>query len=287
MDNAKDLAPFFEDPCRDAKIEEPDDEPPMDKDGKKRVSRDHRLYIQWKDQCEQYNQQSRDLANNKVKIFKITLQQCSQSVTNKIEATNGFAKAKADFDCHWLLTTIKNVCHNFEHTDNRLVALIKAKAEIFQYLQGANQSTHDYHDAFNEQLAILESYSAKLHDLIGAAPPKLAAKIVAQKDAKEKDALMRNHYTAALFLRNADPARYEPLCEELKNDFSKGRDEYPTLITAVYQMLLSRDKGAAPSGTGKGRHNNSGGRGNGSGGGRTPHGRGQEQGRGTQSRPRR
>jgi hypothetical protein len=95
------------------------------------------------------------------------LQQCSQSVTNKIEATSGYAKAKAKFDCHWLLTTIKNLCHNFERTNNRLVALVKAKAEIFQYRQGANQSTHDYHDAFNEQLAILESYGGKLR---GKAP---------------------------------------------------------------------------------------------------------------------
>jgi hypothetical protein len=184
MENAKDLAPFFEDPCRDAKIDEPDDEPPMGKDKKTRVSRDHRLYIQWKDQCEQYNQRKRDLDNNKVKIFTITLQQCSQSVTNKIEATSGYAQAKADFDCKWLLTTIKNVCHNFEHTDNRLVALVKAKAEIFQCRQGPNQSTHDYHDAFNELLAVLESYGGRLHDPIGAAPPKLAAKIAALKDAK-------------------------------------------------------------------------------------------------------
>jgi hypothetical protein len=55
MDNAKDLAPFFEDPCEDAEIEEPDDEPPMGSDGQTRVGRDHRLYIQWKDECEQYN----------------------------------------------------------------------------------------------------------------------------------------------------------------------------------------------------------------------------------------
>jgi hypothetical protein len=282
MDNAKDLAPFFEDRCRDAKIEEPDDKPPMLKDGKTRAGRDHRLYIQWKDQCEQYNQRMRDLSNNKVKIFTITLQQCSQSVTNKIEATSGFAKAKASFDCQWLLTTIKNVCHNFEHTDNRLVALVKAKAEIFQYRQGANQSTHDYHDAFNEQLAILESYGGKLHDPIEAAPSKLAAKITALTDADKKDALMRN----------ADHARYEPLREELKNDFTKGRDEYPTSVTAAYQMLLSRDKGtnSHQAGNRRGRNNNgcrNGGRGNGAGGGRTPQGRGkgQEQGHGSQAPP--
>jgi hypothetical protein len=246
MENAKDLAPFFEDPCRDAKIEEPDDEPPMGKDGKTHVTRDHRMHIQWRDQCEQYNQRKRDLDNNKVKIFTIALQQCSQSVTNKIEATNGYAEANANFDCKWLLTTIKNVCHNFEHTDNRLVALVKAKAEIFQYRQGPNQSTHDYHDTFNEQLAVLESYGGRLHDPIGAAPPKLAAKIAAQKDPKEKDALMRNHYVAVLFLRNANPSRYQPLREELKNDFTKGRNEYPTSVTAAYQMLLSRTKDLAP-----------------------------------------
>jgi uncharacterized membrane protein YgcG len=291
MDNAKDLAPFFEDPCREVVIDEPDDEPPMSADGTTRVGRDHRLYIQWKDQCEQYNQRSRDLANNKVKIFTIVLQQCSQSVTNKIEATSGFAKAKADFDCQWLLTTIKNVCHNFEHTDNRLVALVKAKAEIFQYRQGANQSTHDYHDAFNEQLAILESYGGKLHDPVKAGPPKLAAAIATLPTAQEKDALMRDHYAAALFLRNADHAQYEPLREELKNDFSKGRDEYPKSVTAAYQMLLSRDKGSQ-SGSTKNRNNNSGGRGSGrgnsgGGGSRSPHGRGrgQEQGRGTHSPP--
>jgi hypothetical protein len=136
MDNAKDLAPFFEDPCREAIIDEPDDEPPMSSNGQDRVGRDHRLYIQWKDECEQYNQRTRDLSNNKVKIFTIALQQCSQGVTNKIEATAGFAAAKAVFDCKWLLTTIKNVCHNFEQTDNRLVALVKAKAELFQYRQG-------------------------------------------------------------------------------------------------------------------------------------------------------
>jgi uncharacterized protein YbcV (DUF1398 family) len=79
-------------------------------------------------------------------------------VTNKVEVTSGFAKAKADFNCQWLLATIKDVCHNFERDE--------AKAEIFQYRQGANQSTHDYHDAFNEQLAILESYGGKLPDPI-------------------------------------------------------------------------------------------------------------------------
>jgi hypothetical protein len=67
-------------------------------------------------------------------------------------------------------------------------------------------------------------------------------------------------------------------------------------ITAAYQMLLSRDKGAGSSQTGtrKGHHNNngggrSGGRGNGSGGGCAPHGQGQgqgqEQGRRMQSPP--
>jgi hypothetical protein len=55
-------------------------------------------------------------------------------------------QAKKIYDCKWLITTIKSVCHNFEQSENRFMALVKAKADLFQCKQGQNQSTHDYHD---------------------------------------------------------------------------------------------------------------------------------------------
>jgi hypothetical protein len=127
LENPQDLAPWFEDPCGAVVIQEPPDEPPLMDDGVTRVGRDHRKYIQWKCQCEQFNQKEKDLETNKVKIFTILMQQCSPSLANKVEASKGHEQAKKIYDCKWLITTIKSVCHNFEQTENRFVALVKAR----------------------------------------------------------------------------------------------------------------------------------------------------------------
>jgi hypothetical protein len=156
LDNPQDLAPWFDDPCADVILHEPDDKPPMGTDGIKRVGAHHRLYIKWKGQCEQFDQKERDLAANKVKIFTMLLQQCSPSVINKVEASTGYEQASKDYDCKWLIVTIKNVCHNFDQTENRFVSLVEAKAELFNYKQSANQSTLDYRDTFKERLSVRE-----------------------------------------------------------------------------------------------------------------------------------
>jgi hypothetical protein len=47
LDNPQDLAPWFDNPCKDVVIAEPTDEPPLSDDGTTRVSsRDHQKYIQ-------------------------------------------------------------------------------------------------------------------------------------------------------------------------------------------------------------------------------------------------
>jgi hypothetical protein len=240
---------------------EPPDEPPFGAGGATPVTSHHRKYIQWKGLCEQFDKR------DKVKIFTMLLQQCSPSVTNKVEATTGYEAAKRKYHCKWLITTIKSVCHNFQQTENRFVALVDAKAALFNYKQGANQSTPDYRDAFNEFLSDLESYGGKPHDPIGAVPTTLAK--ATSLNAAEKDALMRDHYVAALFIRNADGACYGALRDTLSNSFALGRDEYPTSLADAYAMLLTQkgltaqafDRSPRNAGRGNGRGGNRDGRG--------------------------
>jgi hypothetical protein len=191
------------------------------------------------------------------------LQQCSPSVTNKVEATIGFGAAKQKYDCKWLITAIKIVCHNFEQTENRFVALVDAKAALFNYKQSGNQSTPDYRDTFKELLSVLESYGGKLHDPIEAVPSTLAK--ATGLSAAEKDALMRDHYVSALFIRNADGTRYGALCDALSNSFALGCDEYPTSLVDAYSMLLTQ-KGLTAQAFDRSPRNA--GRGNGHGGNR-------------------
>jgi hypothetical protein len=51
--------------------------------------------------------------------------------------------------------------------------------------------------------------------------------------------LQSDQYLALLFIRNADPNRFGTLKAELSNNYSKGRDDYPTTLEKAYQLLLS------------------------------------------------
>jgi hypothetical protein len=212
-DHAKDLVPLFESPCRKATIKAPPDLPPMSSDGVNRVPREHRLYIVWKFECETFNTRTIALATNQHKLFTVTLLQCSQSVKNKLEATIGYDVAKAADNCFWLLTNLKNICHKFEHTENRFVALVNAKAAIFNCRQGLTQTTPNYYDSFKELVSILESYGGQLHDPEAAAPDS-TTDLFLTLTIVERDLYMRDRYYAALYLRNADARRYDALKTE-------------------------------------------------------------------------
>jgi hypothetical protein len=107
LERPKDLSPLFESPCATPTILEPSDQPPMSADGVNRVTRDHRLNIAWKFECESYNSRVVDLATNLHKLFTVILLQCSQNVKSKLESTPGYAAAKGSNDCKWLLTNLK------------------------------------------------------------------------------------------------------------------------------------------------------------------------------------
>ena len=114
---------------------------------------------------------------------------------------------------------------------------MNAKAAIFKYRQAPGQGTTDYYESFKELISVLESYGGKLHDPEGAAPA--SAKIGDLPDDAAREAFMRDRYCATVFLRNADKQRFDQLRTELSNDFSKGRDEYPTTCTNAHQLLLT------------------------------------------------
>ena len=237
-DRPEDLRPLFETPSRAALIDEPPDLPPLSVDGVTRVTRDHRLYIDWKYDCESYNTRTAILNSNLHKLFAVVISQCSPSAKSKVEGTNGYSDANTTDNCLWLLTTLRNICHRFEHTENRFVALVNAKAALFSYRQSPTQSITEYFNTFKELLTVLESYGGTIHDPENAAPGSLEAYFLTLS-IEERDAYMRDRYTATLFLRNSDNHRFDILKLELSNDFAKGRDEYPVTLTDAHQRLLS------------------------------------------------
>lgn len=245
LDHAQDLASLFLTNATTPSITAPTDEPPLLADKVTRAGLHHRQYLEWKFECTTYNTRMAVLRTNLNKIFTVALLQCSPSVKAKLEATTDYEKSKAAHDCAWLLKTLRNICHNFEHTENRFVALVNAKAAIFAYRQTANQTITEFYEGFKELVAVLESYDGKIHDPVEAAPASLTDALAALTLDKEKDNLMKDRYLAILFIRNTDGNKYGQLKTDLSNDFGKGRDEYPKSLVLAHQLLLKYKGGAA------------------------------------------
>ena len=256
-EHAADLVSLFEIPSRGVVIPEPEDEPPLLDPGDAKSGRagpSHRGFVSWKRECTAYDLRNEVLNANLLKLFTVVLLQSSPSVRAKLEATKGYEKARTEYDCPWLFNEMRNICHHFEHTENRYLALHKATSAIINYKQGANQNTTDYYEVFKELVAVLESYGGRVHHPAAAAPGD-GTVIASVGNDKAQDAYMREHCLAATFLHNSDNARYGQLKAELSNDFTKGRDEYPVTLVGASQMLL---RYKSPNEPAKRRHDNAG-----------------------------
>lgn len=192
LDHPKDLSGFFEEQCSDVVLTPPQDEPP------KSVSVHSRQFLEWKFACTTYNERLFALNNNKLKIFTVALAQCSPSVKTKIESTPGYNEAKNKYDCHWLITHLRNISHRFKQTKSRHAALWDAKDTIFNLKQGPNQSVTEYYHTFKEAISVLESYGGILHDqprsLAGFAHPQPRH---LGKTRPEYARLLRRHWFSA------------------------------------------------------------------------------------------
>ena len=231
-EHAADLVSLFEIPSRGVVIPEPEDEPPLLDPGDAKSGRagpSHRGFVSWKRECTAYDLRNEVLNANLLKLFTVVLLQSSPSVRAKLEATKGYEKARTEYDCPWLFNEMRNICHHFEHTENRYLALHKATSAIINYKQGANQNTTDFYEVFKELVAVLESYGGRVHHPAAAAPGD-GTVIASVGNDKAQDAYMREHCLAATFLHNSDNARYGQLKAELSNDFTKGRNEYPVTL---------------------------------------------------------
>jgi hypothetical protein len=59
----------------------------------------------------------------------------------------------------------------------------------------------------------------------------------AEKEEVEKEA--QGRYLAVAFVLGADRLRYGRLIENLENDYLQGQNNYPTTVTAAYNLLTN------------------------------------------------
>ena len=95
-----------------------------------------------------------------------------------------------------------------------------------------------YYNTFKAKVEVLEHYRGSF----GSNPGLVSAAIMLKGAPVDKQDLLKftkDHALAVLFLTHSDQSKYGMICAELENQYSRGTNQYPADLTAVYNLLLT------------------------------------------------
>jgi hypothetical protein len=200
---------------------------------KEEYNKDMGKKMMWEISMKMYMKRTDLTESNTRAIYAIVWRQCSPMMQSKLESLEDYNTKSIACDYVWLLQEIQGITHRFEGTRNENA-----------YMQGHNQTLHEYLKEFQALVQVLEYYGAAL----GAEAPyqdSVNAKIMADDGLTPAEyrtrsvAVAKKKSVAIGFLKRADRKRYGGLWSDLKNTYTRGQDHYPTDLRGAYNLLLN------------------------------------------------
>jgi len=173
----------------------------------------------------------------------------------KLKALKVYEDMSDDGDSLALLKEIKGISYRFETRDNIYSSTHDAKAAFYKDKQGKDETNSDYLSRFKDIYQVVEYYGGNLCDddaLIKHESTILLSKkshpnyVLDRQDLKEATMNAKQRSLAMCFFKGADKVRYGALQIELKNNYSRGTDQYAKNVTEVYNLLVSYTKTETP-----------------------------------------
>jgi Zinc knuckle len=138
-------------------------------------------------------------------------------------------------DAIQLVILIKSITFKFEDQKFLPLALYQAKANLYNLRQG-NMTNHNYLQRFNNLVDVATTYNGQLYDgaIVDIVTDRLHRGVLFAALTADQKAEVENQFNE---LYQSDRRRYGKLSEELKNAFTKGRDDYPTNLVSAYHLI--------------------------------------------------
>ena len=156
----------------------------------------------------------------------------------KLTSLDDFETKSRESDCVWILKEIKGITYRFEGQRYIYLSLNNARTSYYAYTQGAEDSISSHLEHFRFLVEVLEHYG----DAIGKDPGLLdatAAVSAVTDNATKRLKIARDRTLALAFLKRAGRCCFGTLWANLENQFSRGKDQYPTALTAAYSLLVN------------------------------------------------
>ena len=166
------------------------------------------------------------------KAFSIIWGQCSSQLQSKITSLASYTtKAKAQ-DTLWLLKELKKVTSGISAKAEPRSTIVGALYGMFRMRQGATEANDNYYERFKDNASTVELAQGEL--------AFCHFNIMAKQDEwpdREEMAAEADRFKAILLLRSADEQRFGGLASRLAEGASLGRNEYPTTIGDMYELM--------------------------------------------------
>jgi len=204
---------------------------------------DQRQIHLWQQTVNVQVKEQRVLAENVKKAYALVMGQCSPTLTSKIKGSDKFAAASQDSDVVKLLKIIRGYCCNITDHQQSTVALESAKHRVSTFYQGAEMTTTEYVEYFTALVGVVETFGGSYGREPGLVKAELIEAGVVDEDKPTSAELeaayatCREQYLACMLLRGADNGRYHQLKDDLSNNMSLGKDNYPKTMVETTRLL--------------------------------------------------
>ncbi|KAI2493026.1 hypothetical protein MHU86_21527 [Fragilaria crotonensis] len=169
----------------------------------------------WNEDIRDYAKRKRVLRGNLAALQAVIWGQCSEAMKAKVKSLDGYAASAKEDDCEWLLNNIKAITMQQQQGQS---------ADSYLEAMKSHTDTIEYHGG---TLVLNQSSRRRPRTTEPCTPPRKGQRIA------------RDCTLAAALIRGSDPTRYGTLVADLANQYSKGKDEYPTDITSAYSLLVN------------------------------------------------
>ena len=232
------MALFLNTPMTPTITEPPNDPTPMgrtDDGAPKLTTRDIRTfnllikwYLKWADQ----------LKDDLHVLFYVILGQCDKAIVAKLESIDGYTKQVTQGNCLWLLQHVRATMNQFDSGQYPYVASSEARRHFYNLSQGRKTVTEYYHSFQTEYDTIGLLHGSPLPDIRlddGVQPSATG------KDDAAIQAAIHQREIATCFVLGADKGRFGKLQRDLQDNFARGTNQFPTTLTAAYNLLLTTE----------------------------------------------
>ena len=205
----------------------------------------------FKEDVKAYSLLQREYQAELRKAFNLILGQCSEDMETKIRAHDDYPKVDQSGDNESdpikLLEIIRSIMCNFQSQRLPELSIISAMTRLFNLHQIEHETVQSFKHRIGNAVEVVYHCGGSIGEydkLIDASIKKegLDADKVKSSDEEFKKIKKkcRDKFTGILMLTLANNGRYGKLKNELENNYTKGKNEYPDSFDKSYSMLYYR-----------------------------------------------